>query len=279
MDAHKLLEITSETIRRTATDRGLNLVAYSGGVDSTLATVVVHRLFPLHTIAVLGVSASVSRTQLEQARNLANKLGFPLEEVTTEEGTLPAYVENTGLSCYHCKQTLYKALEQLGATLLRRRDRTRAPVVLFNGTNRDDLEDPTRVGLAAAREHGVISPLAHLTKEEVRILSRHLGIPNWHVAASPCLRSRLQYGVVATRENLARVEAAEAEVRRLLDLNPEDNLRVRHLAGDVARVELDPPRLPRLEQRFPDVQDALGRLGFKDVTSRPFRSGSLSFLV
>ncbi|GBG27681.1 Hypothetical Protein FCC1311_039042 [Hondaea fermentalgiana] len=126
---------------------GVNVVAYSGGVDSSVVAACVHRVFPERAVAALGVSASLPRRQLEQAREVAREdIGIPLVEVRTSEGSRPAYVANEGESCYHCKVSLYgDVLEDIrrhfGASSRPHEIR------LFNGTNADDLEDPTRLGL------------------------------------------------------------------------------------------------------------------------------------
>ena len=278
-DLEAMLEQALARIRERGTSRGVNLVAYSGGVDSTLAAALVARVFPANTRAVLGISASLSREQLQLARDVAVAGRFSLAEVETREGEREPYVENRGMACFYCKQTLYDTLVEFGRRHLAAMGRPAEAIVLYNGTNADDLEDPTRVGLQAARDFGVVSPLEAWTKAEVRALSRHLGLPNWGYAASPCLRSRLQSGVPATPENLARVERAEALVRRLLRLEPRDNLRVRHLEGGVARIELDAACLARIDSVRGQVEEGLEDLGFERVTVSAFRSGSLSFAV
>jgi uncharacterized protein (TIGR00268 family) len=268
-----------DQVRRAGTDRGINLVAYSGGVDSTLVAHVVHAAFPDNALAFIGVSHSMPMDQLELARDLARHIGIFLRELPTGEGELEGYVANAGASCYFCKSTLYRTMQDFSRALsLELRDQT-GEVVLFNGTNADDLTDPTRLGLKAAREFRVESPLSGLTKAQVREVSRHAGLPNWSYAASPCLRSRLQYGVPATPENLHRVEAAERLIRRMCALRPEENLRVRHLAGDVACVEIDAGRLEAVRGLRAELEPALESLGYRAVELRPFRSGSLSFLA
>ena len=266
-------------IRRSGTSEGLNLVAYSGGVDSTLTAHLVYTIFPENTLAMIGISASMPELQLSRARHLAEHIGLPLRELKTAEGRLTGYVENTGSSCYHCKMTLYETMQNFSKALVDEL-RTRAGrVVLFNGTNADDLSDPTRVGLKAAREYEVSSPLSELTKQEVRALSHHVGLPNWNYAASPCLRSRLQYGVQATPENLARIEAAEEIVRAICGLDDQDNLRVRHLENRIACIEVDERLLTRVSAVFSDIRTRLIEKGYNDVLLRQFHSGSLSFLA
>lgn len=278
---HDLLQ----TVQAQGTAEGLNLIAFSGGVDSTLVAALVKRVFPERTLAMLGVSQSLPLEQLRLARRLAQQLQVPLEELETHEGKLSGYVANTGDACYYCKSTLYETMQQFSHAVGERL-RTRgaglgvqAEVVLFNGTNADDLRDPTRVGLQAAREYRVASPLSALSKQEVREVSRQLGLENWGYAASPCLRSRLAYGVPATPENLKRVEAAEQLVRDRLQLGPEVNLRVRQLLGGAARLKLDAPLLVQQEDWLPLLRDAIVELGFVRLEVQRFQSGALSLAV
>jgi len=268
-----------ERVQIRGTPGGLNLIAYSGGVDSTLVARLVYEVFPQNTLAVIGVSHAMPREQLELARDLAHHIGVPLRELPTTEGEVAGYVANAGESCYHCKTTLYQTMEDFSRALaLELRERA-GEVVLFNGTNADDLTDPTRLGLLAAREYRVASPLEALSKDSVRALSRDLGLPNWSYAASPCLRSRLQYGVPATPVHLRQVEVAEQVVRRRCGLSPQENLRVRHLAGDVACIELDPPWIDAALAGREGIEAELLALGYAAVSIRPFRSGSLSYLA
>ena len=118
------------------------------------------------------------------------------------------------------------------------KDNTNNSVILYNGTNADDTKDPTRLGLVAASNFRVLSPLDQITKNEVRLASKYFGLPNWNAAASPCLRSRLAMGVEATEKHLKAVERAEEFVRRVLDLDTSRDVRVRMLAGGKAMVEL-----------------------------------------
>ena len=206
----------------TSTSPTANLIAFSGGVDSSVVAALVHKAFPNTSTAVLGVSNAVHAEQIELARNIASTIGIPLTEVETKEGDIPEYVANAGDACFYCKTELYENLQSLGrqaATQVLQETATTtpsfdsSPVVLFNGTNSDDAQDPTRVGLIAASNFDVASPLAELTKDQVREMAVLLQLPNHAHAASPCLRSRLALGVQATKDHLLAVEAAERAVR------------------------------------------------------------------
>ncbi|KAI9919013.1 hypothetical protein PsorP6_011977 [Peronosclerospora sorghi] len=262
-----------------------NVVAFSGGVDSSLAAALVFQVFPTTSAACIGKSPALSSVQLQQAREVAHHIGIPLWESHTHENKIKGYVANQGNSCYYCKTTLYSTLNQVADFAWKEMHHQmgnkssqgpKLTSVIYNGTNADDHLDPTRVGLRAASEFNVVSPLSELTKQDVRDVAKYLGLPNWNAAASPCLRSRLQFGVEATKHHLRQVEKAEDFLRTLLCLTPQMNLRVRLLAGNKAAVELDPDALEEAIAHFDAINTALRRLGFDAVDIRAFRTGSLS---
>ena len=233
--AESLYNELLDEIRRLGAAGELHLVAFSGGVDSSLAAKAVHAVYPGSSEAIMALSPSVSRVMKEQAEDIADRIGIPLRFVRTEEYNDPLYVANDGQACYICKSSIYEAMKRV------EREAADHPqkVCLYNGSNAEDAEDPTRVGMRAAREHAVLSPLARFTKDEIRSMSRLVGLPNWNHAASPCLRSRLQVGVPATPVHLRRIEEAEETLRTLLQLDDQVNFRVRHLPDDSAMVEID----------------------------------------
>jgi uncharacterized protein len=247
-------------------------VAFSGGIDSTVVAQAAFIALGDRAVAVTADSASVPRSELEEAGNLARRIGIRHRIVATEEFDDPDYVRNDGTRCYFCKSELYTRIEsllpELGAT------------VVCSGANLDDRGD-YRPGLTAATEHAVRHPLqeAGFTKADVRALARAWGLPTWDKPASPCLSSRLAPGVEVTHQRTARVEAAEVYLRAL----GYRECRVRLHHGELARIEVPATELARLAD--PATREALVRrlrdLGFAFVTLdlEGFRSGSLNALV
>ena len=257
-------------IAQEGADARLHLVAFSGGVDSTLVAKAVYDVFPDRSEALMALSPSVAEAMRLSAIDLATRIGIPLRFIESHEYLDPTYVANDGMSCYVCKRSIYDAMQAVHASDAA----LAAGTLLYNGTNAEDAADPTRVGLQAAREHAVRSPLARYTKDDIRRLLRHAGLPNWNAAASPCLRSRLQIGVPATPGHLRRIEAAEDVVRRVYGFDGTVDFRVRHLADDTAMLEIAAPLLDRID--LSACRDRLLALGFRAVDKRAFRSGSVS---
>jgi uncharacterized protein len=207
-------------------DLGTALVAYSGGVDSAYLAWRAHRVLGPSMLAVIADSASLARRHFRDALAFAEKHRVPLEVISTQELENPAYVKNDGLRCFHCKSELFSMMEQMRQRLGFRH--------LAYGMNLDDRKD-FRPGQKAAQDHRVVAPLAEagLDKNEIRALARKGGLDVWDKPASPCLSSRLAYGLPVDREALRRVEEGE-DFLWTLGLR---RYRVRH-HGDVARIEI-----------------------------------------
>ncbi|HVE79324.1 MAG TPA: ATP-dependent sacrificial sulfur transferase LarE [Gemmatimonadaceae bacterium] len=252
---------------------GSVLVGYSGGVDSAyLACVALEALGPERVLAVIGRSASYPVAQWQTARAVADRFGVPVVELDTDELNDPAYAANPANRCFFCKTELWSRLVPVA--------RARGLAVVVDGTNADDLHDHRPGGLAARRA-GVRSPLAELglAKAEIRALSRARGLPTADQPSSPCLSSRIPYGIAVTPLRLAQVEQAEHAVRAL---GVGGDLRVRY-HGDLARVELSAAEIGRWLDPGARARlaAAVRSAGFARVTLdlRGFRSGSLNVLA
>ena len=247
------------------------LVAYSGGVDSAYLAATAHRVLGSRMLAVLADSPSLARRDFEQACAFARDQEMPLHIVETEEMERPEYQRNDANRCFHCKDTLFAAMETLGPKLGFER--------IAYGMNADDTRD-FRPGQRAAEEHAVLAPLAEagLTKNEIRALAKAAGYPLWDRPAAPCLASRVEYGRTVTREVLEQVEKGEESLRQL----GFRELRVRH-HGELARVEIARAELPRaLTMEMLDaITAALKQAGFQYVTldCAGFRSGSMNAIL
>src|SRR5688572_5800263 len=184
------------------------LVAFSGGVDSSYLALIATQELGKNALCVTGISPSVSKKQREDAQKIAADFRFNFEMIDTDEMENPDYQSNPTNRCYHCKTELYGKLALVA--------KNKGIEFVVDGSNADDVGD-YRPGRTAAAEKGVKSPLieAGLTKQEIRQLSLKHGLPTWDQPASPCLSSRIAYGVPVTIERLSKVEKGEALLRQL----------------------------------------------------------------
>jgi len=258
-----------DRLRAWFRERGAVAIGYSGGVDSAyLAAVALSELGTDRVLAIIGRSASYPESQWAAAREVAADIGLPVLEVATDELEDPRYAANPSNRCYFCKSELWSKLVPIAAE--------RGIETVIDGTNADDLTGH-RPGAAAARELGVVSPLAifEFSKDEIRRRSRALGLPTSDQPSSPCLSSRIPYGTPVTVGRLRRVEQAEAALRALGVLG---DLRVRHF-GDLAKVELTPSEITRWTT--PDAREkieaAVTAAGYEraEIDPRGYRSGGM----
>jgi uncharacterized protein len=244
------------------------MIAYSGGVDSTLVAKIAYDILGDRALAVTAVSPSLLPEELEDASIQAATIGIPHQIIKTHEMENPNYTSNPVNRCYFCKSELHDTLKPLAIKL-------GYPYVV-DGVNADDLHD-YRPGIQAAKERGARSPLAEvgITKAEVRQISQELGLPWWDKPAQPCLSSRFPYGEEITVAKLQRVGRAEIYLRKL----GYQNLRVRS-EGETARIELPPEQIKEfvLKIDLPSVVSAFQEFGFLYVTLdlEGYRSGKLN---
>ena len=244
------------------------LIAYSGGVDSTLVLRVAKDVLGDRVLAVTAKSSVYPAEEIEQAKALAQNLGVRHEIIETQELSNPKFVNNPQNRCYWCKRELFAELINIA-----RKNNLKH---VLDGTNLDDLDD-FRPGMEAANEFGIRSPLkeATLTKEDICSLSKHLGLPIWDKPSLPCLASRFPYGMKITEENLVKVDQAETFLK-MLDLT---QVRVRH-HNKIARIEVPQKDIPRFfeEKLRSQILSYLKKLGYSYVTVdlQGYRTGSMN---
>jgi pyridinium-3,5-biscarboxylic acid mononucleotide sulfurtransferase len=262
------IEVLRERLEGSLTELGSAVVAFSGGVDSSVVAALAARTLGSRALAVTAVSPALAFGELEGARGVAAAIGVEHMVIATDELGREGYRRNARDRCYHCKTELYGELSALATE--------RGFAVLLSGANADDRGD-WRPGLRAASEHRVRHPLleAGAGKDDVRALARRLGVPSADKPASPCLASRLPYGTRVEPATLAQVDRAERSVREL----GYPVLRVRH-HGDLGKLELPAADLERAlsPAARAAIAAALREAGYARtaIDLEPLRSGALN---
>lgn len=246
-----------DALRESIRSAGSCVVAFSGGVDSTLVVKVAHDVLQDRLIAVTALSESLPSGELEETKSLSRTIGARHVVLRTFETQNEDYLANGANRCYFCKTEMYARIKTFAAG--------QGIGVVLDGLNLDDLKD-RRPGRAAAIEHGVISPLVHaeLSKAEVRELSRQMGLPTWDKPALACLSSRIPHGTPITLQSLTQVDRAEAFLKKL----GVGQVRVRH-HGVTARIEVEPRDLSLMRAREIEIAQHLSSLGFPNVVLDP----------
>ena len=263
-----MVELKLAQLRNLFIEMEQALIAYSGGIDSTLVAKVAYDVLGDRALAVTAKSPSLLPEELEDAIEQARSIGITHQIVETHEMDNPNYSSNPIDRCYFCKSELHDTLKPLALDL--------GYLYVIDGVNADDLQD-YRPGIQAAKERGARSPLAELgiTKIEVREIAKSLGLSCWNKPAQPCLSSRFPYGEEITIPKLNRVGRSEIYLRRL----GYENVRVRS-TGDTAKIELPADLIQQFVANINLVEltKALQSFGFVYVTLdlEGYRSGKLN---
>jgi uncharacterized protein len=260
--------ILAEKIESWFAKVGKVAIALSGGIDSSLVAYVARKqLGKENSVGIISTSASVKNKELMDARKFCSTFDIRLVEIDANEIEDENYRVNPVNRCFFCKSALYNAMEKLVAEKFK-------GYSVLNGNNFSDFGD-FRPGLKAAEDHKVFSPLAEcgFTKDDIRLLAKHYGIPIWDKPASPCLSSRFPYGETISVEKLKMVEKAED----LLNLHGFEDVRVRYISNN-ARIEVPFDKITELKAVFKKIEPEFISIGFDncEIDQEGLVSGKLN---
>lgn len=263
------LEKKYEKLKDIIEDMGKLVIAFSGGVDSTfLLKVASDVLGPEKVLAVTSRSETYPKKQLEEAKELAKSIGVKHIITYTSELENERFAQNDKLRCYYCKHELFSEVIRIA--------KEQAFKYVADGSNYDDHIHDYRPGLKAARELKVTSPLkeGEFTKDDIRVISKKLGLPTWEKASFACLSSRFPYGDEIKIENLTMVDLAE----EFLQKYDFQQLRVRHHDDNTARIEILPEDMSLFLKDREEIVERLKEIGYIYVTMdiEGYRTGSMN---
>ncbi|HET7578334.1 MAG TPA: ATP-dependent sacrificial sulfur transferase LarE [Bacillales bacterium] len=262
-----MLQEKHKKLQAILREMGSVVIAFSGGVDSTfLLKAALDVLGTKQVLAVTADSETYPSGELEEAKKLASELGAPHQVIETSELAIPGYQANGRNRCYFCRQNLFEKLQPI-------LEEHRFATIIF-GLIADDMSD-FRPGVQAAKEYGVRGPLqeADLHKEEIRELSKQMGLPTWDKPSFACLSSRIAYGERVTKEKLTKVEKSEGFLKTL----GVRQIRVR-THGEMARIEVEPQDMAIVLENKERITKRLKEYGYQYVTLdlAGFESGSMN---
>ncbi len=256
-----------DTLQKILRDSGSALIAYSGGTDSSLLLAVASQVLGKNILAVTAVSDLMTKEEIDEAQSIANNLGVRHLLLPVDDLKNPDFAANTPERCYHCKKQRFVVLKEIALKYNLN--------AVLDGSNLDDLKD-YRPGHRAIHELGIKSPLleAGMTKADIRLLAKQLGLPNWNKSAQACLASRIPYGTTITKDLLERIGKAESCLRELF---PGQQIRVRDY-GQIALLEVPPESFPTIitYETAQTICKELKMLGYSQIALdlQGYRQGS-----